>query len=108
MKNGNETVGKQNFTYAELRNAWDRLVVLVGDGCYDIRNGYSLTDTKDVGEHQWWIPWNFDSLCETIEGVGGVITRGDLEVYWNDPAHLDADTDGHGITIENGKITGVY
>jgi hypothetical protein len=100
-------VGNQKFTYEELETAWEELNRCVDFGyIYDIRNGYSITESKDCNENEWYAEWNFDSLCKAVESVKGIITFGDLEVYWNH--HGEADSDGHGIIIVDGMIDRVY
>ena len=108
--NKDDFVGAQKFTYGELECAWNELKSFFTDDriVHDIRNGYSVTESRDCNENQWFADWNFDSICKTVESVGKTITFGDLEVYWNNPEYNDADTEGHGIIIEDGEILKVY
>ena len=107
---GNNPVGAQKFTHAELEKAWDKLVSLCNDKriVYDIRNGYSVTGLRDCNENQWHMPFDLESVRKELSAIDSEITFGDLEVYWNNAAANDADSEGHGIRIEDGKITEVY
>lgn len=107
---GNTPVGAQKFTHAELEKAWDTLKSLCNDKqiVYDIRNGYSVTERRDCNENQWHMPFDLESVRKELSAIDSEITFGDLEVYWNNAAANDADSEGHGIRIEDGKITEVY
>ena len=112
-----ERVGKQVFTKGELRNALRTLrnILLTeekeGLEHFDLRNGYSTSETRDLCEHQ--CPLDLDGNCDrdierTIAEIPSMITEGNLEVYYNDFALRHADPVEHGIWIKDGKITKVY
>lgn len=115
-----ERVGKQLFTKGELRNALRTLrnILLAkekeGLEHFDLRNGYSTSETRDLCEHQWGeFPLDLDGNCDgdierTIAEIPSMITEGNLEVYYNDFALRQADPVDHGIWIKDGKITKVY
>ena len=115
-----ERVGKQLFTKGELRNALRTLrnILLTNEKegleHFDLRNGYSTSETRDLCEHQWGeFPLDLDGKCDgdierTIEKIPSVITEGNLEVYYNDFGLRQADPVDHGIWIKDGKITKVY
>ena len=115
-----ERVGKQLFTKGELRNALRTLrnILLTkekeGLEHFDLRNGYSTSETRDLCEHQWGeFPLDLDGNCEgdierTIAEIPSMITEGNLEVYYNDFALRQADPVDHGIWIKDGKIFKVY
>ena len=109
-------VGKQDFTYRELKAAWEKVkAACEEDGkeypdlTYDFRNQYCITPAKVLDNtHYWNADWNFASVCEAIEDVEEKITYGDLEAYWNNEAANNADSADHGILFEDGKIKKVY
>lgn len=115
-----EPVGKQLFTKGELRNALRTLRNILlskekeGLEHFDLRNGYSTSETRDLCEHQWGeFHLDLDGNCDgdierTIEKIPSVITEGNLEVYYNDFALRQAVPVDHGIWIKDGKITKVY
>lgn len=115
-----EPVGKQLFTKGELRNALRTLrnILLTkekeGLEHFDLRNGYSTSETRDLCEHQWGeFHLDLDGICDgdierTIAEIPSMITEGNLEVYYNDFALRQADPVDHGIWIKDGKITKVY
>ena len=115
-----ERVGKQLFTKGELRNALRTLrnILLTkekeGLEHFDLRNGYSTSETRDLCEHQWGeFHLDLDGNCDgdierTIAEIPSMITEGNLEVYYNDFALRQADPVEHGIWIKDGKITKVY
>ena len=115
-----EHVGKQLFTKGDLRNALRTLrnILLTeekeGLEHFDLRNGYSTSETRDLCEHQWGeFPLDLDANCDgdierTIAEIPSMITEGNLEVYYNDFAMRQADPVDHGIWIKDGKITKVY
>lgn len=115
-----ERVGKQLFTKGELRNALRTLrnILLTkekeGLEHFDLRNGYSTSETRDLCEHEWGeFPLDLDGNCygdieRTIAEIPSMITEGNLEVYYNDFALRQADPVDHGIWIKDGKITKVY
>lgn len=115
-----EPVGKQLFTKSELRNALRTLrnILLTkekeGLEHFDLRNGYSTSETRDLCEHQWGeFPLDLDGNCDgdierTIAEIPSMITEGNLEVYYNDFALRQADPVDHGIWIKDGKIIKVY
>ena len=115
-----EPVGKQLFTKGELRNALRTLrnILLTeekeGLEHFDLRNGYSTSETRDLCEHQWGeFPLDLDGNCDgdierTIAEIPSMITEGNLEVYYNDFMLGQADPVEHGIWIKDGKITKVY
>lgn len=115
-----EPVGKQLFTKGELRNALRTLrnILLTkekeGLEHFDLRNGYSTSETRDICEHQWGeFHLDLDGNCDvdierTIEKIPSAITEGILEVYYNDFALRQAVPVDHGIWIKDGKITKVY
>ena len=115
-----ERVGKQLFTKGELRNALRTLrnILLTeekeGLEHFDLRNGYSTSETRDLCEHQWGeFPLDLDGNCDgdierTIAEIPSMITEGNLEVYYNDFMLGQADPVEHGIWIKDGKITKVY
>ena len=114
--NGNDKVGKQNFTYAELEDAWNKLKDNVEtdptnkefppSNGYDIRNGYDTTKAYDPSKNSWDMDFSLDSIIKELEAVPAVITAGDLEVYWCDSD--GAESDEHGIYIKDGKIEQFY
>lgn len=115
-----EPVGKQLFTKGELRNALRTLrnILLAkekeGLDHFDLRNGYSTSETRDLCEHQWGeFHLDLDGNCDgdierTIAEIPSMITEGNLEVYYNDFALRQAVPVDHGIWIKDGKITKVY
>ena len=115
-----ERVGKQLFTKGELRNALRALrnILLAkekeGLDHFDLRNGYSTSETRDLCEHQWGeFPLDLDGNCDgdierIIAEIPSMITEGNLEVYYNDFMLGQADSVDHGIWIKDGKITKVY
>lgn len=115
-----ERVGKQLFTKGDLRNALRTLrnILLAkekeGLEHFDLRNGYSTSETRDLCEHQWGeFPLDLDGNCDgdierTIAEIPSMITEGNLEVYYNNFALRQADPVDHGIWIKDGKITKVY
>ena len=115
-----EPVGKQLFTKGELRNALRTLrnILLTNEKegleHFDLRNGYSTSETRDLCEHQWGeFHLDLDGNCDgdierTIAEIPSMITEGNLEVYYNDFALRQADPVDHGIWIKDGKITKVY
>ena len=115
-----ERVGKQLFTKGDLRNALRTLrnILLAkekeGLEHFDLRNGYSTSETRDLCEHQWGeFPLDLDGNCDgdierTIAEIPSMITEGNLEVYYNDFMLGQADSVDHGIWIKDGKITKVY
>lgn len=115
-----ERVGKQVFTKGALRIALRTLrnILLTeekeGLEHFDLRNGYSTSETRDLCEHQWGeFPLDLDGNCDgdierTIAKIPSMITEGNLEVYYNDFALRQADPVDHGIWIKDGKITKVY
>ena len=115
-----ERVGKQLFTKGELRNALRTLrnILLTkekeGLEHFDLRNGYSTSETRDLCEHQWGeFHLDLDGNCDgdierTIAEIPSMITEGNLEVYYNDFALRQAVPVDHGIWIKDGKITKVY
>ena len=54
------------------------------------------------------IDFSLEAIIKEIEGIPDIIRAGDLEVYYNDNEANQADSDDHGILIENGKIAAVY
>ena len=115
-----ELVGKQLFTKGELRNALRTLrnILLTkekeGLEHFDLRNGYSTSETRDLCEHQWGeFHLDLDGNCDgdierTIAEIPSMITEGNLEVNNNDFALRRAVPVDHGIWIKDGKITQVY
>lgn len=113
--NGTDKVGKQNFTYAELEDAWNKLNARIQrdpfdkdnppSGGYDIRNGYFCGE-RDWNE--WHIDFTLDAVKKALEEVAEPIREGDLEVYYNDKDNNQADSDNHGIFIIDGKIDTIY
>ena len=115
-----ELVGTQLFTKGELRNALRTLrnILLTketeGLEHFDLRNGYSTSETQDLCEHQWGeFPLDLYGNCDgdierTIAEIPSMITAGNLEVYYNDFVLGQADSADHGIWIKDGKITEVY
>lgn len=114
-----EPVGHQLFTRGELRKAIDDLVEAIkadmnpGEsiGRYDLRNGYSTAETRDLCENQWphgIMAIDFDAVYASIVEVDARITEGNLEVYFNEIEGNLAHCENHGIWIKDGKITKVY
>lgn len=115
-----ELVGHQLFTKGELRNALRTLrnIVLTkekeGLEHFDLRNGYSTSETRDLCENQWGeFPLGMDGKYDgdiesTITEIPSIITDGNLEVYYNDYVLNQAEPVEHGIWIKDGKITKVY
>lgn len=108
-------IGVQKITYGELKNAWDELNNNIKNdpfdsknppsGGYDIRNGYHCGD-RDWND--WDIDFSLEAITKEIEGIPEIIRAGDLEVYYNDTDTNQADSDEHGILIEDGKIAAIY
>ena len=111
-------VGDQLFTRGELRKAVSELIEHVKStmqtgetlSCYDLRNGYSTTEKRDLCENEWpdCMALNFDDVNLCLTKVRGRITEGNLEVYFNDMATNSAYNENHGIWITDGVITKVY
>ena len=111
-------VGDQLFTRGELRKAVRDLIENVkstmGTGetlsCYDLRNGYSATENRDLCENEWprCMGLNYEDVNDCLMQVCGRITEGNLEVYFNDKSTNSAYIENHGIWITDGKITKVY
>lgn len=87
-----ELVGKQLFTRGELRKALIDLVEAIKPdmspdesiGLYDLRNGYSTTEKRDLCENQWpheIMPIDFEAVYASLVKVDARITEGNLEVY---------------------------
>lgn len=114
-ESGEDFVGNQKFTYKELENAWNELNDKIKNdpfdsknppsGGYDIRNGYHC---EDLDWHDWEMDFTLEDISKELESIPKTITRGDLEVYYNDREYNQADPDDHGILIEDGKILAVY
>ena len=114
-----EPVGHQLFTRGELRKALADLVEAIKPGMnpgesiglYDLRNGYSTTEKRDLCENQWpheIMAIDFEAVYASIVKVDDLITEGNLEVYFNDMDGNSAYCENHGIWITDGKITKVY
>lgn len=114
-----ELVGHQLFTRGELNKAVNSLIDCIKrdpgfDGNLarlDLRNGYSLTEERDLCENEWCnsgMTIDFESALRALEEPDKVITEGNLEVYYNDKATDSAFPENHGIWIKDGKITEVY
>lgn len=114
-----ELVGHQLFTRGELRKALDDLGEAIkadmnpGESIslYDLRNGYSTTETRDLCENQWphgIMAIDFGAVYASLAEVEDRITEGNLEVYFNDMEGNCAHCENHGIWIKDGKITKVY
>ena len=112
-------VGYQLFTRGELRKALNELTekvkstMEVGEtiDLYDLRNGYSTTEKRDLCENQWpheVMAIDFDAVYASLIKVEARITEGNLEVYFNDMGTNSAYVENHGIWIKDGKITQVY
>ena len=111
-------VGDQLFTRGELRKAVCELIENVKStmrtgetlSCYDLRNGYSATENRDLCENEWpqCMALNFEDVNDCLMQVCGRITEGNLEVYFNDMGTNCAYVENHGIWIKDGKITKVY
>lgn len=111
-------VGDQLFTRGELRKAVSELIENVKStmetgeplSCYDLRNGYSTTEKRDLCENEWpqCMALNFEDVNACLMQVYGLITEGNLEVYFNDMGTNSAYAENHGIWIKDGKITKVY
>ena len=116
--NGNDKVGKQDFTYAELEDAWNKLNARIQrdpfdkdnppSGGYDIRNGYFVGDKPSDEYNDWHLDFSLDAIKKALEEVPVKIYQGDLEVYYNDKEYNQADSDNHGIFIVDGKIDTIY
>ena len=78
--------------------------------CYDLRNGYSTTEKRDLCENEWpqCMALNFEDVNDCLMQVYGLITEGNLEVYFNDMGTNSAYAENHGIWNKDGKITQVY
>ena len=112
-------VGAQKFTYQELEDAFNELGTLVYNDpdnlpeyVYDIRNGYT-TDDPDLGYWEnWQMDFDLEQVVVELANIPDMITYGDLEVYFNYHPEGErygyAESDDHGIFIEDGKITKVY
>lgn len=110
-----DKVGKQDFTYAELENAWNELKTKVENDPFDSKNppsgGYDIRNGYYCGDHDWnaWdMDFSLEAITKELESVPEPIKKGDLEVYYNDNDANQADSDDHGIFIKNGKIDSVY
>ena len=114
-----ELVGHQLFTRGQLRKALIDLVEAIKPdmgpdesiGLYDLRNGYSTTEKRDLCENEWrnsGMPIDFGSALHALEEPDKIITEGNLEVYYNDVPNYTAFLANHGIWIKDGKITKVY
>jgi hypothetical protein len=107
------------FSRGDLRKAINDLVEAIkpdmntGEsiGLYDLRNGYSTTEKRDLCENQWpheIMTIDFDAVYASISKVDVLITEGNLEVFFNDKESNSAYPENHGIWIKYGKITKVY
>lgn len=115
-----ELVGKQLFTRGELRKAIaelkGKLRPDMGNDTnidlYDFRNGYSTSETRDLCENAWptagIVSIDTKSVVTSLAMIDGIITEGDLEVYFNDYENNQAVPMNHGILIKDGKIAKVY
>ena len=112
-------VGCQLFSRGDVRRAMRQLIELVKADMnegevlaqYDLRNGYSTTETRDLCENEWPNPimlLKADEVIGSISRVDKLITEGNLEVYYNDLVENTAHCENHGIWIKDGKITKVY
>lgn len=112
-------VGCQLFTRGDVRKAMAELIDLIKADMnegellaqYDLRNGYSTTEDRDLCENQWPNPIMIvkaDAVISSISRVDKLITEGNLEVYFNDIEANSAHCENHGIWIKDGKITKVY
>lgn len=111
-------VGDQLFTRGELRKAVSELIENVKStmepdetlSCYDLRNGYSITEKRDLCENEWprCMGLNYEDVNNCLMQVRGRITEGNLEVYFNDKVTNSAYVENHGIWITDGVITKVY
>ena len=112
-------VGCQLFTRGDVRKAIAELIDLIKADMnegellaqYDLRNGYSTTEYRDLCENQWPNPIMLvkaDDVIGSIARVDKLITEGNLEVYFNDIEANSAHCENHGIWIKDGKITKVY
>ena len=119
VKNSRDPVGRQLFTRGELNMAINSLIDCIKrdpgfDGnlsLLDLRNGYSLTEKRDLCENEWCnsgMTIDFESALRALEEPDKVITEGNLEVYYNDKETNSAFPENHGIWIKDGKITEVY
>lgn len=111
-------VGDQLFTRGELRKAVRELIENVKStmetgetlSCYDLRNGYSTTEKRDLCENDWprCMGLNYEDVNDCLMQVCGRITEGNLEVYFNDKSTNSAYNENHGIWITDGVITKIY
>lgn len=112
-------VGCQLFSRGDVRKAMRQLIELVKADMdagevlaqYDLRNGYSTTENRDLCENEWPNPMMLmkaDAVIDSVSRVDELITEGNLEVYFNDIAANEAHCVNHGIWIKDGKITKVY
>ena len=111
-------VGDQLFTRGELRKAVSELIANVKStmepgetlSCYDLRNGYSTTEKRDLCENEWpcCMALNYEDVNYCLMQVRGRITEGNLEIYYNDDSNHTAFPENHGIWIKDGNITKVY
>ena len=112
-------VGCQLFSRGDVRKAMRQLIELVKADMdagevlaqYDLRNGYSTTETRDLCENEWPNPMMLmkaDAVIDSVSRVDKLITEGNLEVYFNDMVENEAHCVNHGIWIKDGKITKVY
>jgi hypothetical protein len=115
----NVRVGCQLFSRGDVRKAMSQLIELLkaemnkGEvlAQYDLRNGYSTTETRDLCENKWPNPimlMKADEVIGSLSRVDKLITEGNLEVYFNDVEANEAFCVNHGIWIKDGKITKVY
>ena len=119
VKNPSDPVGHQLFTRRELHLSINCLIDCIKrdpgfDGnlaLLDLRNGYSVTDKRDLCENEWCnsgMSIDFESALRALEEPDKVITEGNLEVYYNDKETNSAFPENHGIWITDGKITKIY
>lgn len=119
VKTSRDPVGRQLFTRGELNMAINSLIDCIKrdpgfDGnlaLLDLRNGYSLTEKRDLCENEWCnsgMTIDFESALRALEEPDKVITEGNLEVYYNDKEANSAFPENHGIWITDGKITKIY
>lgn len=108
-------VGNQKFTYGELKKAWNQLQSNVENDPFDSKNppsgGYDIRNGYYCGERDWnsWdMDFSLEAITKELESVPELISKGDLEVYYNDSDANQADSDDHGIFIVDGKIDQVY
>lgn len=108
-ESASEYVGAQNFTYAELQTAWNKLKAKVEADAVDDKNFKNYAIITQCYDKCYQSTFSLKALTRTFEQIPETISYGDIEVCWNDHRGFGIDKDiGCGIEIEDGKIKEVY